>query len=110
MALGTGTQVAAESGNGERLFVDRVSFLGDDSYTTGGTVDFDAFISTLMGDARNIIAVIPGDCGDDNLALYIPDVGATPGKLMVRVLSTGAEVANAVDLSGDTFNVTVISK
>lgn len=111
MSLGTGTRVADESTKGDKLYVDQLSFLGDDAYPTGGTPDFDGFVQALLGDARDVIAVVPGDCGD-NLPIYVPDAGggATPGKLLVRVISTGLEVANTTDLSGVTFNVTVISK
>ena len=109
MALGAASRVAAESANGERLFVDRISFAGDGAYVTGGTPDFDGTIKALLGDDRNVIAVIPGDCGN-YLPLYVPAVGATPGKLLARLISTGAEAANAADLSAITFNVIVISK
>lgn len=109
MALGTPTLVTPESTKGDALFVDQMSFAGDDSYPTGGTLDFDALVKTALGDARNVVAVISGACGD-NYAVYVPDAGATPGKLQVFVRSTGAEVGNSVNLSGVTFNVVVISK
>lgn len=109
MALGTATRVADESTQGDRLYVDQLSFLGDDAYTTGGTADFDGYVQDALGDARDIVAVISGDCGD-NYCAYVPDAGATPGKLKVFVRSTGAEVAGAADLSSVTFNVVVISK
>ena len=64
---------------------------------------------TALGDSRDVIAVISGDCGLHE-AKYVPDAGATPGKFMVFLRSTGVEVANAVDLSSTTFNVVVISK
>lgn len=104
MALGAATRSAGESGVGERLFMDVVSFAGDDNYPTGGTAGFDAYIQALLGDSRNVIGVVMiGDCGD-NMPIYVG------GKLMVKVISTGVEVANAVDLSAATFTVLVISK
>jgi len=104
MALGAATRSAGESGQGERLFVDVLTFAGDSSYPTGGTDGFDAYVQAVLGDARNVVGVVMiGDCGD-NIPIYVG------GKLMVKVLSTGLEVANAVDLSGVTFTVMVISK
>lgn len=86
-----------------------MSFDGDGAYTTGGTADFDAVVKAALGDDRDVIAVISGDCGDND-CVYVPDAGATPGKLKVYVRTTGVEVANAANLSAVTFNVTVISK
>lgn len=109
MTLGTATRNAPESMAGAKIFVDQISLPGDDSYVTGGTLDFDGYMQFLLGDSRDVIGVISGDCGN-NEAIYIPNAGATPGKLQVRVRSTGLEVANAVDLSATTFNLTVLSK
>lgn len=104
MALGTATRTAGESGQGERLFVDVLTFLGDDAYPTGGTPAFDEYVQALLGDSRNVVGVVMiGDCGD-NMPIYVG------GKLMVKVISTGVEVANTTDLSGATFTVMVISK
>jgi hypothetical protein len=108
MALGTITKNAAESGNvSKALNFDTISFLGDGAYTTGGTVAFDAAIKTLTKDGRNVIGVIPGDCGG-----FIPVYSA--GKLKVfRAGATNAaleEVPNAADLSGTTFNLLVVSR
>ncbi len=109
MTLGTPTRKDDESTKGDALFFDDLTFLGDDNYTTGGTADFDSFVQALVGDSRDVIAIIPGDCGD-HIPLYIKDVGATEGLLMIRLLSTGAELGNGVDLSGTTLNMTVVSK
>lgn len=109
MSIGTPTTTPAESTTGDRVYYDAISFAGDDAYVTGGTPDFDSVVQAALGDGRNVIGVISGDCGDHEVK-YVPDAGATEGKLMVFLRSTGAEVANAADLSGTTFNVTVISK
>lgn len=106
MPLGTITRDAAESVAGEKVFIDNISFPGDSSYPTGGS-PLDDLVKTALGDARDVLAVISGDCGN-NICHYVPGEDAL-GKLLVRVMSTGVEVANAVDLSGTTFNVTVIS-
>jgi hypothetical protein len=109
MALGAGTAVASESAKGDRLFVDAISFAGDSAYPTGGTLDFDGYVQALLGDQRNVLAVVSGDCGI-YMPEYVKNAGATPGKLMVRTMVDGTEVADTTDLSAVTFNVTVISK
>ena len=105
--IGAATRDDDESIAGGNLFVDNLSFLGDDSYPTGGT-PFDSYIKTQLGDARDVVAVISGDCGIWDVK-YVPGDDAL-GLLMAFVRSTGVEVANAVDMSGTTFQITVISK
>jgi hypothetical protein len=109
MANGIGTITTSTAGGGGMpsapVFMDRISFPGDGNYTTGGTVAFEASFRAKIGENRTIIDVIAGDCGN-NKAVY----DRTNDKLKVLVGSTGAEVANATDLSGTTFNVLVISK
>lgn len=111
MALGTMTRAAAQSGHtGDKLFYDRVSFLGDDSYPTGGTTGFDALLQALLGDARAVVGVEMEDCGGFT-PVYLPANGGT-----LKVYRTGAinvaqeEVPNTTDLSATTFNVLVISR
>lgn len=103
MTLGAGTLNAAES-DSNRLFADVVSFAGDDAYPTGGTVDFDAYLQALVGDSRNVMGVIAVADSGDNIPMYVG------GNLMVKLRSTGAEVANTTDLSGVTFTLLVLSK
>lgn len=90
-------------------FVDRVSFLGDGSYPTGGTAGFAAKLQALAKDGRAPIAVIGQDCGG-----YVPVYDEANDKLKVYKSAGSAialaEVANAADLSGTTFNVIVISQ
>lgn len=105
--LGAVTRDDDESIAGGNLFVDNIGFDGDDSYPTNGT-PFDDFIKTQLGDARDVVAVISNDCGIWECQ-YIPGDDAL-GLLKVFVMSTGVEVANAVDMSGTTFNLTIISK
>lgn len=102
------SMLAAQTGEapGAPTFVERLSFVGDDSYPTGGTAAFQQFVRDILGGrAIEIIDIIPGDCADN-----VPYYDKTNDKLKVRVLSTGAEVANATNLSGVTFNLTVLGK
>ena len=101
------------------LYAINVSFLGDDDYTTGGTVDFAvafrAAIEAKMKAATDanvrgrqnveIVALIPGVCG-----AYDPIYDRENDTLIVFVKATGVEVANAFDLIGTTFNVTLLCK
>ena len=109
MALGTLTRVAAKSGDSSKpVFYDRVSFVGDTSYPTGGTTGFDALITALLGDAREVVAIIPEDCGA-YLPVYLPDNGGT-FKVYEGTAGANAEVANTTALDGVTFNLLVLSK
>lgn len=82
----------------------RISFPGDASYSSNGTPNFSAFVQTCLKERiTKILDVIPGDCGDNK-----PEYDYTNDKLKVRVISSGAEVAGAVNLSGTTFNMTVL--
>lgn len=106
MALGTLVSVS-KSGEAAStpLRCDRISFPGDSSYPTGGTPGFEALVRALLGMSVTIVDVVPGDCGDNK-----PEYDRANDKLKVRVISTAAEVANTTNLSGVTFNLTVISK
>ena len=93
------------------VFMDVVSFLGDDSYPAGGTLAFEATLRAVVGDSREIIAVIGQDCGG-YVPVYVPSTGA------LKVYegdydpaATGPLTENATaDLSGTTFNLLVISR
>lgn len=110
MALGAMT-LQAESANDRAtpLFMDVVSFAGDDAYPTGGSA-FDAAIQALTTSGRDPMAVVGLDCGG-----YVVAYDRATGKMKVYT-SNGAgpaalaEVPNATDLSATTFNVLVISK
>ena len=110
MALGTVTSnVKAGQKPSAPVFADLVSFLGDDSYPTGGTAGFEALIQALLKDSRDVIAVVMQDCGG-----YVPVYDRANDKFKVYEEGADAgpadEVGNATDLSGVTFNVVVISK
>jgi hypothetical protein len=109
MALGTITRVAAKSGDSSKpVFYDRISFAGDDAYPTGGTTGFDTAIQTLLGDAREVVAVIPEDCGP-YMPAYLPDDSGTL-KVYEGASGANAEVGDTTNLSGTTFNLMVLSK
>ena len=106
MALGTLTLVKAGGKvPSAPLFAERISVLGDSSYPTGGTASFSATVAAAVGRAVDIVDVISGDCGDNHV-----EYDAANDKLKVRVISTGAEVANATNQSAVTFNLTVLYK
>ena len=99
------------------LFAIRVTFLGDDDYTTNGTVgfqetvrdDIETFMKALVDhNVRGrsnveIIAVVSDDCG-----LWEVTYDKDNDLLKAWVKSTGVEAANALDMSGTTFNVTLL--
>lgn len=108
MPLATPATLDAQTGEapGAPTFFIRLSFLGDDSYPTGGSINFQAFVrAAVSGRAVEVIDVVPGDCGDN-----VPSYDKTNDKLFVRVMSTAAQVANAVDLSGVTFNLLAVCR
>lgn len=96
MAIGTITKntdsVASEAGP---VFVDSISFLGDSSYPTGGTAAFDTALRAITKDQRDIIGVIPLDCGG-----YLPAYDRATSKLKVYELDQGPRVDKAVKAVG----------
>jgi len=112
MAIGAMAKDAAQSGGSSPgpLFVDTISFEGDDAYATGGT-DIETPFKALVGATREILAVVPaGPCGG-----YVPRFNKADGKLLVYTSNGAApaalaEFTNAGDLSGTTFVLLVISR
>jgi hypothetical protein len=97
----------------------RMSFDGDDAYVAGGTADFTEVVkdaieaaavaasdSNIRGGQPNleVVEVISADCG-----IYLAKYDQTNDKLKAVVGSTGVENATG-DISGVTFNVTVLCK
>ena len=103
MSLGTITIPGGADAQGP-IFHDRISFVGDDAYPTGGTVGFNALLQAVTKDQREVLAVI----GNDGTNAYEYDFANDT--LIARVMATGAEVADTTDLSGATANLLVISK
>ena len=110
MAIGTiSLPTISAPGNATPIFLDLLTFVGDDAYATGGTAAFEDSVQAAVGYTREVIAVIGQDCGG-----YVPVFDKANDKL--KVYEEGAdggpadEVANAADLSSVTFNVLVISR
>lgn len=110
MAIGTVTIAKGSGQPSQNLYVDQVSFAGDASYLADG-MPCKALIQAKAGDARLPIAMIPGDCGG-----YVPVYVPSTGKLKVYWSNSDAadgplvEVPDATNLSGVTFNLTVLSQ
>lgn len=108
MAIGLITKAEGGAAVGP-LFVDRISFAADGAYPTGGTAAMLAAIQAKIGAGRDILAVIPQDCGG-----YMVTYDHTADKLKVYwCAGAGAvpvEVTNTTNLSAVTFNLTIISK
>ncbi len=105
MALGTLVKtLTGQMGTTQPLMVNPISFAGDGAYVTGGTTAFQAKVQALFEDHREIITIIPGDCGG-----YRPVYDKAADKLKVFDENTGAEVANAANLSATTFNLAIVA-
>ncbi len=90
------------------IFHDVLTFAGDTSYPTGGTVGFGAAIKAFYQDGRQVLAVIGQDCGG-YVPVYLPGTDALKVYKSAGSAAAMVEVSNATDLSGTTFNVLVIS-
>lgn len=90
------------------IFHDVLTFAGDASYPTGGTLGFGAAIKAFYQDGRQVLAVIPQDCGGYQ-PCYLPGTDALKVYESNSAGDPMEEVANATNLSGVTFNVLVIS-
>lgn len=104
MALGTLTIVESAAAAGGPVFVYRCTLVGDSSYPTGGTTGLLAKLRTAASKpSLNILSVQgEGDNGDRHLE-YVH----SSEKLFVRVMSTGADTANATNESGTTYGLTI---
>lgn len=112
MAIGTIT-LAAKGGAAPSapVFVDRISFLGDNPYPTGGMA-FKALFQAKTKDAREPFGILADDCGGYILA-YDPSTGKLKvyrGDNANASPAPAVEVSNGVDLSAVTFNVVVLSQ
>lgn len=105
MSLGTITQIEEVGRSGGPIILALVTIVGDDDYTTGGTVAFQDFIRAELDADVELLAVIQQNIGDFR-AMY----DKANDKLIVDVMSTGVEVANATDISGTTFELLIVAK
>lgn len=101
-AITTGVEAGRSGGPSISM---NLSFLGDDSYPTGGTVGLEALVRTAVGADVEVLAVHAQDCG-----LFLPVYDKAADTLLVRNLTDGTEVTNATDLSATTFNVMISAK
>ena len=106
MALGAITRDEDVGQRGGPVIAELISFAGDSSYTTGGTVGFTALVRTALarGDVT-ILGVVAQNLSDHVVRFDEPN-----DTLLVSLMSTGAEVGNGVNLSGITFKLLVICK
>lgn len=79
-------------------FTGGVSLAGPASYATGG---FDCDNAAILGRSRDPSLVLV----DTNSTVHMGRFDLATKKIVAIVRATGAEVANAVDLSGVTFYV-----
>jgi hypothetical protein len=88
------------------LKLNTLTFTGVSLYTTDGDTGFKAGLQAAAEDARAPIAVVElGSAGD-----YALEYIVSSDKMIVKVRSTGAQVASQTDLDGVTFKVLAISK
>lgn len=85
------------------LFVDRIRVEGDASYPTGG---YDLGLATLLP-GKTVLGVPPNAQTADD---WITQFDRSTGKLLLVLISTGAEVAGAVDVSNLDIELLVLSK
>lgn len=110
MTIGAITIPKNAGRNGRPVFMDVVQFAGDNAYPTGGTALTAALVAAI-GASRNILAVLPVDCGG-----YVPVFDAATGKLKFlygdnnnAADGPAIEVPNTTDLSAVTMKVLVVS-
>lgn len=108
MALGTATIVKRAEGDGP-LRCDVLRFAGDDAYAAGGTANFEAYARAAIGRGDiEIVGVVPGHCGG-----YVPQYDFANDTLAVYEAGADAapldELGAAADVSGTTFEVSILS-
>lgn len=106
MAIDLTSYTLRRSERSESIYCVTFTIEGDDAYPTGGTLGFQAIVSQLLGRESATLLQATGWA-----AGYIAHWNATTDAFQVfNLASSGAEVANATDLSATTFQVTVIYK
>lgn len=111
MAIGT---IVPATGAGHSpsapTFIDRLLFPGDSAYTTGGTLMFEDSVRAILERDVTIIDVVGYGYSAANVATHLVRYLRSTDALEVYVIATGAQVANAANLSTTTFDVTVFSQ
>lgn len=89
-------------------FIHRFTIPGDAAYATGGSL----FAATMTAVSEQSVTVnaVHGWGFTAGAITHIPVYVSSTGRLLVYVLATGAQAANAADLSAVTFDLTVISE
>lgn len=95
--MATGT-ITSKRDTDNRVHFYKFTIVGDGAYPTGGTAAINALITAKLSKAIKLIEIKGVGTG------YYLSYDYTADKLKAWVASTGAEVANAVDLSGVTFD------
>lgn len=113
MAIGTLTVVKSPvQGSSAHLLVDSITLVGDSAYPTGGMTGVEAALQAKTKDKRAIIDVRASGLNGGYQVVW----DSANKKLLVLNSGDGtanalaAEVANATNLSGVTFALTVLSE
>lgn len=111
MALGTVTVTKIRNrAASSSLKIVEFTVVGDTSYPTGGTLLVEATLRAALEaqDERagslsglDLISAIQCDLVADRIVRYLPNTDA----LAALVISTGAQVANTTNLSGETYRL-----
>lgn len=90
-------------------YLHRLEFPGDAAYATGGSAAVEKFVQDATGDIVTLLT-INGYGYTAGALTHILQHDIVNDTLQVFVLATGAEAANAADLSGVTFQATVMGQ
>ena len=110
MALDSTPTIGDEQGQRpfQASFMQRLELSGDSSYPTGGTLEIaETYLLTHLGRQCTILDVQGFGYNGSNVLTHVVRYIASTDALMVYVLATGAQVANAVNLSTTTFDLVV---
>lgn len=103
MSLGTaavGAQAGQSASAPTRIV--RLTFVGDDSYPTGGTTGFEAYVRDALDEFVTVLGLVDQSIGANEL-VYNP----VTGNLMSFVKATGVE-RSAADDSGTQYDCLVL--
>lgn len=112
MAIDVGDITIEDQGGQKQsvpMFADRISFLGEASYPTGGML-LAAGLTEKLKSGRTVLGIIAGDCAG-YIPVWIPATGAV--KVYESDIDSDQplkEVDNADNLAAFTFNIVVLSK
>jgi hypothetical protein len=111
MALGALTEVdIAGQAPSRPTYLNSFTLVGDDSYPTGGTLNFQAAVRLGTGDQVTLLAVNGYGIAAGGAISHLVRYDKATDALLVYLVATGAQIANAVDLSATTFHLTAIGQ